>query len=68
MELPEKLRLLGGLKVLEGLSEDQLGLLSGFLKTHLLEDSKTVFEEGSPGESLFFLASGEVSPHLKTYA
>jgi CRP-like cAMP-binding protein len=60
MEQGEKIRLLKSLKTLDHLSPEQLESLSGVLKLVLLEDGAVVFEEGSPGDSLYFLTSGEV--------
>lgn len=60
METSEKIRLLKSLKFLDHLKDDQLQSLAGVLKLVLLESGATVFEEGSPGDSLYFLTSGEV--------
>lgn len=56
----EKLQLLKSLHLLDKLSESQLEEWGKFLKPHKFADRAVIFEEGSPGESLYFISSGRV--------
>lgn len=60
MDKKEKLALLKSLRLLERVPDAQLASLSAFLKPESLEDGAVVFEEGSKGDSLYFIASGRV--------
>lgn len=59
MEHP-KLSLLKTLRLLAGISDEKLNLLSAFLRPVSLENDQILFEEGSLGTSLYFVASGRV--------
>src|ERR1019366_7270978 len=56
----EKLKLLKSLHLLDQIPEDQLTTLEKFLKPVSLKDGEVLFEEGSRGESLFFVSSGHI--------
>ncbi len=60
MDKKDKLALLKSLRLLEGVPDAQLGPLSAFLKPQPLADGAVVFEEGTKGDSLYFIASGRV--------
>lgn len=56
----DKVKLLQSLHLLDQMPADKLGELGDFLKDRALKDGETVFEEGSKGESLFFVGRGQV--------
>ncbi len=56
----EKLKLLKSLHLLDQIPEAQLATLERFLKQAKLQDGAVLFEEGSKGESLYFVSSGRV--------
>lgn len=56
----DKIKLLQSLHLLDQMPAEKLGELGDFLKDRALKDGETVFEEGSKGESLFFVGSGQV--------
>jgi len=60
MDNKRKLKLLKSLRLLEKIPEEQLAALSAYLKPESYTDGQVVFEEGSKGDSLYFLASGSV--------
>jgi len=56
----EKIKLLRSLKLLSAIPDQQLEDLSAFLSSRTLADGDVVFEEGSPGDSLYFVTAGSV--------
>ncbi|MBI3551325.1 MAG: cyclic nucleotide-binding domain-containing protein [Elusimicrobia bacterium] len=56
----EKLKLLKSLHLLDQIPENQLSTLERFLKPVVLKDGAVLFEEGSKGESLYFVQDGRV--------
>lgn len=56
----DKVKLLKSLRLLGHIPDDRLQSLGDFLKSKSLKDGELVFEEGSKGESLFFIAAGHV--------
>ena len=66
--MADKTQLLKSLKLLHGIPEDQLGTLGEFLVARKFEDGAPVFEEGTKGSSLFFVADGNVriAKHLRS--
>ncbi len=60
MNKADKLKLLKTLYLLEGIPKDQLETLGEFLNPVTFEDGKTVFAEGTKGDSLFFVSSGQI--------
>jgi CRP-like cAMP-binding protein len=56
----DKIKLLKSLHLLDQIPERELGALGEYLKLHELEDRAVVFEEGSKGDSLFFIVTGHV--------
>lgn len=60
MDDQKKLALLKSLRLLEHIPEDQQAALAKFLTPETYPDGAVVFEEGSKGDSLYFLASGRV--------
>jgi CRP-like cAMP-binding protein len=56
----DKLRLLKSLKLFSRVPEEQLIKLEEFLKPVTLADGEAIFHEGSPGDSLYFIAEGRV--------
>lgn len=59
MEQP-KVSLLKTLRLLAGISDEKLAKLSGFLHPVRIDNDQILFEEGSLGNSLYFIASGRV--------
>lgn len=57
---PEKLKLLKSLHLLDQIPEEQLSTLEQFLKPTQLKDGEVLFEEGTKGESLYFVSSGRI--------
>jgi len=60
LEKKEKLALLKSLRLLERVPDAQLASLSAFLKPETLAGGDVVFDEGSKGDSLYFIAAGRV--------
>lgn len=58
--MADKTTLLKSLKLLHGIPEDKLAALGEFLVAREFADGATVFEEGTEGASLFFVAEGSV--------
>lgn len=59
--MPEdKLKLLKSLKLLDRIPEGKLATLGEYLKARSLKDGESVFEEGSKGDSLFFVSAGKI--------
>ena len=56
----EKLKLLKSLRLLDQIPEKHLAALEKFLKSRELKDKEIIFEEGNPGDSLYFVSSGHV--------
>lgn len=56
----DKLNLLKSLKLFSRVPREQLLQLEGFLQPLTLSDGEAVFHEGSPGDSLYFIAEGRV--------
>lgn len=56
----DKLRLLKSLHLLDKIPDAQLSALDQFLKPRSVAAGGVIFEEGSKGESLFFVVSGRV--------
>ncbi|MFH1726204.1 MAG: cyclic nucleotide-binding domain-containing protein [Elusimicrobiota bacterium] len=55
-----RLQLLKSLKLLSSIPEDDLVELGTLLKTEAYPDGKTIFEEGSKDDSLYFVSGGNV--------
>lgn len=60
MDQNEKLRLLKSLHLLDQIPESQLVTLGEFLQPRLYHETTVIFEEGSRGNSLFFVSSGQI--------
>ncbi|MBU2613779.1 cyclic nucleotide-binding domain-containing protein [Patescibacteria group bacterium] len=60
MDSTEKLKLLKTVKLLSSIPDDQLVKLGDFLAPEDFADGSTIFEEGSPGDSLYFISNGHV--------
>ena len=56
----DKQALLKSLKLFRNVPDEQLRQLSGFLTAETHPDGKTIFEEGSSGDSLYFISGGHV--------
>ncbi|MBI3548893.1 MAG: cyclic nucleotide-binding domain-containing protein [Elusimicrobia bacterium] len=54
----DKLKLLKSLRLLERIPQDKLSALGDFLEPQTFKDGAVVFDEGSVGDSLFFVSSG----------
>ena len=63
---PDKLKLLKSLRLLDEIPEAELTSLDAFLKPVSLKDGEVLFEEGSQGESLYFISSGKIRISKKT--
>src|SRR5436309_805189 len=68
MNIEEKVKRLKSLASLQHLSEEKLAELAEFLAVHPFADGSTVFEEGSAGDTMFFLAEGQVQIEKKIEA
>ena len=55
-----RLKLLKSLYLLDQIPDEQLAVLGEFLKPLELADGAVVFEEGSRGEGLYFVSSGQI--------
>lgn len=60
MDQYEKLRLLKSLHLLDQIPEPQLVTLGEFLQPRLYHETTVIFEEGSRGNSLYFVSSGQI--------
>ena len=60
MDAKEKLKLLKSLQLLDQIPEDKLSTLSDFLEPCTFADGGVVFEEGSTGDSLYFISAGHI--------
>lgn len=60
MDNPDKLQLLKSVRLLAGIPDEQLKKFGKYLRSETLADGKAVFEEGSPGESLYFISTGHI--------
>lgn len=60
MDQNEKLRLLKSLHLLDQIPEDKLSALGEFLKPILLQAGAVIFNEGTKGNSLYFVSSGQI--------
>lgn len=60
MDQDEKLRLLKSLHLLDQIPEDKLAALGEFLKPVLLQAGALIFAEGTKGNSLYFVSSGQI--------
>ncbi|MBI4386814.1 MAG: cyclic nucleotide-binding domain-containing protein [Elusimicrobia bacterium] len=60
MDLSKKLRLLKNLRLLAHVPESKRRTLAKFLEPVPFQDGDVIFEEGSRGDSLFFVSSGRV--------
>jgi CRP-like cAMP-binding protein len=56
----DKLSLIKTLRLLDGIPDAHLAALADFLKPLELKDGQTLFEEGSAGRSLYFIAAGRI--------
>ena len=56
----DHLKLLKSLRLLASIPEEKLATLSDFLLPTPFKDGETIFEEGTKGESLFFISEGHV--------
>ncbi len=56
----QKLTLLKSLHLLDKIPDEHLSALDQYLKPKTIEDGAVIFEEGSAGDSLFFVATGRV--------
>ncbi|MEK7747086.1 MAG: cyclic nucleotide-binding domain-containing protein [Elusimicrobiota bacterium] len=56
----DHLKLLKSLRLLASIPEEKLATLSDFLIPTPFKDGETIFEEGTKGESLFFISEGHV--------
>lgn len=63
---PEKLKLLRSLKLLDKIPEKDLASLEPYLKPVSLKDGEVLFEEGTRGETLYFISSGKIRISKKT--
>ena len=68
MEPAERLRLLKSVRLLEQIPEGQLATLGEFLAPVEFADGAVIFDEGGPGDSLFFVTSGRVRISKKVSA
>lgn len=55
-----KLKALRALRLLERIPDDKLPTLAEFLKPLCFSDGTVIFEEGSQGDALFFVAQGHI--------
>lgn len=60
MDSQEKLRLLKSVRLLDQIPEKQLAALGEFLTPVAAADGTVIFEEGAPGDSLYFVTGGRV--------
>ncbi|MFA6003424.1 MAG: cyclic nucleotide-binding domain-containing protein [Elusimicrobiota bacterium] len=60
MDPNSKLKLLRSVWLLDQIPDRQLATLEGFLSPTDYEDGAVIFEEGSQGDSLYFVTSGKV--------
>ena len=60
MDPKEKLQLLKSVRLLEAIPESQLATLGEFLAPVEFADGAVIFEEGSKGDSLYFVTGGRV--------
>ncbi len=59
--MPEQnVEFLKSITLFSKIPDEQLSSLGEFLATETFEDGKTVFEEGTPGDSMYFVAKGNV--------
>ncbi|HAM34730.1 MAG TPA: hypothetical protein DEB40_12530 [Elusimicrobia bacterium] len=60
MKPQEKIKLLKSVRLLDQIPERQLATLGEFLAPMEFEDGAVIFEEGTRGDSLYFVSSGKV--------
>ncbi|MBI4347467.1 MAG: cyclic nucleotide-binding domain-containing protein [Elusimicrobia bacterium] len=60
MDNAAMLKALRGLHLLERIPDDRLPTLAGFLKQKAFTDGTVIFEEGSEGDALLFVAKGSI--------
>lgn len=58
--MTDKLVLLNSVRLFSKIPRAQLGTLAEFLATEAHEDGGVVFEEGTPGDSLYFITTGTI--------
>ncbi|MFA5137815.1 MAG: cyclic nucleotide-binding domain-containing protein [Elusimicrobiota bacterium] len=56
----DKLQLLKSLKLLSSIPDAELRALGEFLVDERFEDGRTIFEEGTKGDTLYFISTGHV--------
>src|SRR5262249_37712945 len=62
----EKVRLLKSITLLKNMSERTMQGLAEFLKPRKVPDGVVIFEEGSRGMSMYFVASGRIRIYKNT--
>ncbi|MBI5201590.1 MAG: cyclic nucleotide-binding domain-containing protein [Elusimicrobia bacterium] len=60
MDDTTKLKALRALRLLERIPDDKLPTLAGFLKPSSYADGTVIFEEGTEGDALLFIAQGHI--------
>ncbi|MBI4677405.1 MAG: cyclic nucleotide-binding domain-containing protein [Elusimicrobia bacterium] len=58
--MDDKVKLIKSVRLLDGIPEKHLTALAEFLKSVSLDDGAALFEEGSKGDCLYFISSGQV--------
>jgi CRP-like cAMP-binding protein len=56
----DRLRLLKSLKLLSSIPDSELRALGEYLVDERFEDGRTIFEEGTKGDTLYFISAGHV--------
>src|SRR5262245_31413243 len=68
MQIPDKIGQLKSLALLQHLSEGKLAELAPFLDVRSIAADTILFEEGSAGDTMFFLAAGQIRIEKKVAA
>ncbi len=57
---------LKGLQFFRGLDEEQLEIVGQHVDGHIFETGEVVFEEGDPGDSVYFIIDGELDVTMQS--
>lgn len=61
----ELLSIIKGIELFRGLEDDQLQRLAAISQRETYKDGDLIFAEGSPGDSLYIIAKGEVEVQMR---